>query len=225
MKGLFLSIIFLLSGIYLVEAQNCTFYFPTKTGTTLVTKSYNDKDKLTSTAKSTILELKGDKIKFSVEAYDGKDKLLSKGEYEVGCENGEFAVDMSSFMQGINKDAYKDMEVKMTTKSMSIPANLQAGQKLNDGEITMNVSNQGMTMMNMTTKITNRKVEAMEEISTVAGKFKCAKISYDVETKMMMLIHTKGIQWISQKIGVVRSESYDQKGKLLSYSVLSSLTE
>ncbi len=225
MKGLFLSIIFLLSGIYLVEAQNCTFYFPTKTGTVLVTKSYNDKDKLTSTAKSTILELKGDKIKFSTEAYDGKDKLLSKGEYEVGCENGEFAVDMNSFMQGVNKDAYKDMEVKMTTKSMSIPANLQTGQKLNDGEITMNVSNQGMTMMNMVTKITNRKVDAIEEITTSAGKFNCAKIIYDVETKMMMLIHTKGVQWISQKVGVVRSESYDQKGKLMGYSVLASITQ
>jgi hypothetical protein len=89
----------------------------------------------------------------------------------------------------------------------------------------MNVSNQGMTMMNMVTKISNRKVDAMEEITTPAGKFNCAKISYDVETKMMMLIHMKGIQWISQKVGVVRSESYDQKGKLVGYSVLASITQ
>jgi hypothetical protein len=77
----------------------------------------------------------------------------------------------------------------------------------------------------MSTKITNRKVEILEEITTPAGKYKCAKITYDMEMKMGMVIKLKGVEWISQKVGIVRSESYDQKGKLMSYSVLSSFTE
>lgn len=221
MKRIFLTVGAILAGICLVEAQNCTYYFPVKVGASLVTKHYNDKDKLTSTTKSKVTEQTGNKVKFKAESYDSKDKLLSSGDYEVRCENNEFVMDMNSYF---NTDAYKNMEVKVDSKAMSIPSSLNAGQKLNDGEINVTISNPGMNMI-ISTKITNRKVEALEEITTPAGKYKCAKITYDIETKMGMVIKTKGVEWISQKVGIVRSESYDQKGKLMSYSVLSSFSE
>jgi len=212
-------------GVVILPAQECTYYFPVKVGATLETKSYNDKDKPVSIAKSIVIEHSGNKIKFSSEVSDNKGKSISKGNYEIRCENNEVFLDMSMYLQGVNKDAYPGMDVKVESKSMSIPAVLAVGQKLNEGEITMKVSNQGFQIMNNSTRIFNRKVEALEDITTPAGTFKCAKITYEVETKIMGLIRTKGIQWISSKVGVVKTESYDQKGKLSGYTILTSYTE
>lgn len=213
----------MLGSAFILQAQDCTFYFPVKKGTTTEMKSYSGKDKLTGSSKSKVIEQSADKVKFSSEVFDDKGKSLSSGEYEVQCKNGEYVIDMNSFLKGIDKSAYKDMDVKIEASEMTIPAKLTAGQKLNDGQVTMKVSNQFMTIVNMTVKILNRQVVSFEDITTPAGTFKCAKITYDVEMKMMGTTRTKVTEWLSEKVGVVRSETYDQKGKLAGYTVLTSI--
>jgi hypothetical protein len=215
----------LLSGMFVLNAQDCTFYFPVKVGATTEVKNYSAKDKLTGSVKSKVIEQSASKIKFSNEVFDDKGKSLSSGEFEVQCKNGEYVMDMNSFLKGVDKNAYKDMDVKIEASEMTIPAKLQVGQQLKDGQIKMKISNQIMTIMNMTVKIMNRKVESFEDITTPAGTFKCAKITYDMESKVMGTVRTKVIEWLSEKVGVVRSETYDQKGKLSGYSVLSAITQ
>ena len=77
-----------------------------------------------------------------------------------------------------------------------------------------------MSMMNMTTKVYNRKVEAIEKITTEAGTFECYKITYDVFTDAMIDINTKGIDWIARDVGTVRTENYNKNGKLTGYTEL-----
>jgi hypothetical protein len=48
--------------------------------------------------------------------------------------------------------------------------------------------------------------------------------TYDAK-KMIFTIRSKGIEWISQKAGLVKSEAYSEKGKLQSYTLLTSLKE
>ena len=79
--------------------------------------------------------------------------------------------------------------------------------------------------MNMSVRISNRKVEAQEDITTPAGTFKCFKITYDVDSKVIFKTQGKGVEWISQQVGTVRTESHDSKGKMLSYSLLSEIKE
>ena len=75
-------------------------------------------------------------------------------------------------------------------------------------------------MMNMTTTVHNRKVEAVERVTTEAGTFECFKVSYDVMTDAMIDIRTKGIEWIAKDVGAVRTETYNKNGKLTGYSEL-----
>jgi hypothetical protein len=219
------SAIILLASLISTQAQDCTFYFPVKAGSTMEMKNYNAKDKVIGSSKSVVKEKIGNTIKFSSEAFDDKEKSLGQGDYEVRSENGEFVIDMNSYLRGIKMTDYKDMDVKIDTKALTLPSNLQPGLKLNDGEITMKVASSGFTVMNMTTKITNRKVEGYEDITTPAGTFKCVKISADVESKMMFKVTTKTVEWISQQVGVVRTESRDSKDKIQGYSVLTSYKE
>ena len=208
-----------------VNAQDCTYYFPVKVGATREMKSYNGKDKLVSSVISKILENKGNAIKFENEVFNEKGKSLSKGELEVKCENGEFVVDMKSYMSSVDLSKYQGMDVKVDAKNMTIPSKLTPGQKLNDGEITVKIGTGSFTMMTMTIKITNRVVVGYEDMTTPAGTFKCVKITSDMDGKMMVKIKSKVTEWLSEKVGVVRSESKDDDGKISSYSVLTAVNQ
>lgn len=208
---------------FILQAQDCTFYFPSKVGTTMEMKHYNAKDKLTATSKTTIIGKTGNSIKFTSEFWDEKDTRKSSGEYEVHCKNGDFIVDMSAFTRTMNLEAYKDMDVSVESDEMSIPASLQPGMKLSDGEVRIKISNKGIAIMNMTVKIYNRVVAAKEDITTPAGTFSCYRITYDVDSKVIFKTQYKGVEWLSQTAGMVRTESHDTKGKMLAYSVLSEI--
>ena len=53
-----------------------------------------------------------------------------------------------------------------------------------------------------------------ERISTTAGKFDCLKISYLKRTKVLLKSTTHRInEWYAEGIGLVKSESFDMKGK------------
>jgi len=77
-----------------------------------------------------------------------------------------------------------------------------------------------MTVMNITIAITNRKVEAVENVTTPAGTFECYKISYDIDTKMMFTVKVKGVEWYAKNVGLVKSESYSTDGKLMGSNLL-----
>ena len=66
----------------------------------------------------------------------------------------------------------------------------------------------------------DRKVEKREDITTSAGTFNCIVISQTISTKMMVRIKASSKECYAENVGMVRSESYNKKGKLLGYSEL-----
>jgi len=203
-----------------LQAQDCTFYFPTKKGTSLELKTYNAKDKVTGTSKSNIVESTATSVKFNTEVLDSKGNSVSKGDYEVKCAGGEFVVDMKSYLQNVDMSKYKGMEMTVDARNMSIPSKLQAGQRLNDGEVDLKFQ-----FMTISVKIYNRIVAGFEDITTPAGKFKCAKITANIDSKTVLTMKSKSVEWISEKVGVVRSENYNTSDKLLGYTVLTAITQ
>lgn len=224
MRSFFLFILVVLF-VYMLPAQECSSYFPFKEGTKMEQKSYSDKDKVTSTTKSTITNKKisGSNIEISVKAevYDEKDKLTGSPAYTVKCENGTLLIDMRSMMSEEQLKSFQNAQVKIEGDNLDIPPNPSAGQKLKDGTITVSMSSEGgPTLMNLRIAVTNRKAEGTESITTPAGTFECVKISYDVETKMLFPIRTHAVEWYAKNTGMVRSETYNAKGKLQGYTVL-----
>lgn len=208
-------------------SQDCTEFYPVKAGANWETQNYDAKDKLQGIAVSKILAYNatanGYQIEIETENFDGKSKPISKSKYQMSCADGIFLFDMSSFIDPTTMESYKEMEVAMDTKNMEYPSVLSAGMSLNDASLTMTVSNQGIKMMTLTIFITNRKVESYEDITVPAGTFKAYKISNDSETKMMFKVKTHTVQyWVPGK-GVVRTENYNDKGKLTDYSVMSKI--
>jgi len=218
---LFMFSVLSLTGLY---AQNCEGYFPVKSGAFIETKNYDAKGKLTGTNQQTILSVQplaaGLSLKVKSEQFDNKEKLTYSQELGMRCENGVFYMDMKNFLDPATMGGMKDMEMSVDGLDLEYPNVLQVGQTLKDGEINISFISGGMPLMKMSVKMYNRKVEALESVTTPAGTFECYKLSYDMDVKSIMKMTVKATQWVSRNVGAVKSESYDKNGKMVGYSLL-----
>jgi hypothetical protein len=220
-----LTFLFLVA-VFALKAQECKVYIPATIGTETDLTMYDKKDKPTSFMKHKLMDIKqsGDTTIYYVHAIttDEKGKNPVEGDFKYKCVGETFFIDMNTFMDPKTMEAYKDMQMKMTTDNIVIPALLETGQKLKDGFVKMEIL-AGAFPITMKVDIINRKVEGFEDATTSAGTFSCVKISEDVLGNFGFVktnFHT--LTWYSANVGTVRSETYKQ-GKLESYMVLTGI--
>jgi len=207
--------------------SQCNVYFPLQQGMSWTYESYNASDKLTGKNEMTVKEFNstdnGYEAIVSSVIYDNKGKKISSGELTYTCENGTVFVDMRKFVPEQQLSAMGSYEMEITSDNLEIPSDLKEGQSLKDGTITLTASNAPIPM-SIEVRITDRVVKAKEDITVPAGDFGCYKIisSSKMNMKMGMSINNeyRSVQWYAENVGMVRSESYDQNGKLTGYSVL-----
>jgi hypothetical protein len=228
MKQLLLIAVFCYSSIAALIAQDCPMYYPDKENTQMEYKQYDKKGGLSGSSVQKITGIKksagSTEVAVSAESFDAKGKSLGTANLKARCEGGIFYVDMSNYLNQQSTDAYKDMEMSVEGGSLEMPSGMKAGDMLKDGDMKMAFSSGGMNVMNMAITITNRKVEAVESLTTPAGTFDCYKISYDIATKMMGInVKMKGIEWYAKGVGMVKSESYNKDAKLQGSTLLTSL--
>ena len=121
---------------------------------------------------------------------------------------------------------FDDMEMGFGDGFMDIPKNMYPGQKLNDVNFSMKTKASGAAMT-IITNLTERKVGAKEKITTPAGTFECMSITGVRKSSMKVMGISKNMGkpttetiWYSPGIGMVKSENYDEKGKLETSQVL-----
>ena len=221
---LIVSIVLIASTLY---AQNCESYFPQEVGKKYIYTDYNKKDKVTGFSEKTVLEKNnitgGVEVKISETSKDKDGKNPSTSEYTIKCENGIFTADMESYLNKEQMKAYEGMDVVVDADNLTIPENAKAGDALNSGKVVATISNEGMQIMTMTVNVTDRKVDAIESITTKAGTFECLKITSSIEIKTIMVFRTTTTEWYVKNIGIVKSELYSKSGKLISKTVLTGI--
>ena len=226
MKKLTILISIMLFGIIL-QAQNCESYFPQKIKKKYIYTDYNKKDKVIGSSEKTVLEKNnisgGVEVKISETSKDKDGDNPSTNEYTIKCENGVFTMDMESYLNQEQMKAYEGMDVAVDADNLTIPENAKAGDALNSGKVVATISNEGMQIMTMTVNISDRKVEAIESITTSAGTFECLKITSTVELKTILVFRTTVTEWHTKGVGIVKSESYSKSGKLISKTVLTGM--
>ncbi len=225
LKGL--AFIFILSIPYKSWAQSdCNPYFLLKEGRKWTSANYNAKDKYQGKQSYEVLSLEEESdgkliANVMLISYDKKDKVVMEKEVEFTCKDGVVEIDMSKYIPEETMEGFKNMDVEMEFEAITIPENLEVGQYLEDGGVNMTIS--GPMQMNMEIKIQDRKVMAKENIEVPAGTYEAWKINSIMKLDMMMTRETKIVEWIAKNVGVVRSEQYDKKGKLNSYTVLTEI--
>lgn len=206
-------------------------FFPTKEGTVLIYKTFDKKDKETSMVKDTIKQVNvaGNNmdITYLCESFDPKEKMVFKEEITIHKKGDILYFDMSKFM---NKAAFQQngeipADVQVTGNNMEIPSNPKPGDLLPDAYVEMTLK-MGFVNMKMSAKMTNRKVESIEEITVKAGTFTCYKFTSDVlAIAMGIKTNIQSVEWYAKGVGTIKSESYDKNGKLQSYTELVELQQ
>lgn len=223
MKNLLFITILLFA--YSAFAQtDCRPYVPLDKGTKWELTSYNEKGKELGKISSELLDKveSGNTVTFKIRSVstDDKGKTTFSNEYEAYCKNGKFEFNMAFKMDGSTMQAYQDMDMKVDASDLEIPSmNEKPGTTLPDGTLTVSIGN----ILNMSVNIVDRKIEAKETIITPAGSFDCLVLTQTVNTKMLVKIEASSKEWYAEGVGMVRSESYNKKGKLSGYSELTKL--
>ncbi len=207
--------------------NNCESFFPNEVGTKWELTNYDAKDKVTSKSLSQLTGIKnvadGMEATINIEIFDDKNKSLNKGDVIMKCTQDKFLMDMSNMFPKDQFNGMNDVSIEISDQYMEFPSNPVAGQTLPDDESTMTVSMNGMTIMSMKMKTTNRKVEGTETITTPAGTYNCVKYSSDTEVSSTMFkSKSKSTMYMAKNVGMVKMESYDDKGKLQTKQLLTS---
>ena len=223
-KSYFVFFVFVFVSLAHIEAQDCKLYFTDRVGSIREMTSYDAKDKVTGkiiqevTSKNATAN--GVKVGIKTTIFDEKNAQVNSMGMEIVCENNVFKIDMSEYLSEM-LNAYKDMELEFSGDNMAFPSKMSVGDKLDDASMNLKVRTGGMQIMNMDVTISNRIVEAKDKITTPAGTFDCYRISYDTQSKTKIInVTTSSTEWIADGVGVVKTESFNKKGKMMSYSLL-----
>lgn len=215
-------------GFGTAKAQECDAYFPVQNGASFEITHYDAKDKVSSVVATQIVEKSRDGgvlvVTATATSTDAKGKNANTFSYDVTCGGGDFKLDMRSMGMSNQMQGVEGIEMKMESEDMVFPRNMSVGTSLPDAHLHMTGSMNGMTIMNTSIAITNRKVTAKENMTTPAGTFSCVVVEEDSETKMMgMTIAGHSKSWYALGVGMVRTES-SSKGKPSGYSVLTKIS-
>jgi hypothetical protein len=221
-KIIFISVVFFLA--MSVNAQET--FFPTKEGRVLVYKSFNKKDKLSNTIVYTVkhVTVNGSDvdITYQCESMDPHNKLIFNEEITIHQKGDVLYLDMSNFVNkaAFQKNGEMPADVQIKGNKMEIPMNLASGESLPDASVEMSL-NMGLIKMKVSADVTNRKVEAIEDITVQAGTFKCYKISSKINTVSMgFKVQSSNIEWFAKGVGMIKNETYDKNGVLQSHTEL-----
>jgi hypothetical protein len=211
-------------------SQDCTSYFPMVPGAYLEIKHYDQKSKIISTDKIRVNSVDTTETaitgKAEGESFDEKGQALGKRTFLVKCALGTFYINMKSNLDMLAMSQFRGMKMRIESDDLDIPSDPQPGQRLKEGKLHLSLmgeKGQPVPSFNLTVHVYNRKVNGIDTIHTAAGTFDCIRISYDMKTFFLKEIITFGTEWYAKNVGVVRSEVYDLKGKLLGYNLLTSL--
>lgn len=228
MKTIFLIAAILLSGMH-AKAQD--IFFPTKEGTVLEYKSYNEKDRKIGIVRYTVLKTKSEgentDIIYLIESLDRRSNPIFKEEKTIQIKGNKLYVDMSNFISKAALEKAGDIPAEMVTtgNAMEVPSDLKVGDVLPNSTIGINFK-VGFMSIKMGAEVTDRIVESLEKIEVQAGSFEAYKITSKVVANARGIkTNSTATEWLVKGIGMVKSQDHDTNGELNSYIELVSIKE
>ncbi|NAS14397.1 DUF3108 domain-containing protein [Poritiphilus flavus] len=223
MKNVFITLCLIFLGSSYALSQNCSKYYLIEENATFQYTMYGKNGKSDGTIDYRVSDVNSDgsvtHAKMNMKVKDKKGKKVAESSYNLSCSGDKVTIDFESLLNSDMMAQFQDMEVEVTGTDIELPNELNVGQALPDASVSMQVA-AGVTNINMTVDMVNRKVEKKETLTTPAGTFECYVIYSDNKTKMMMERNFPSRMWLTEGVGMVKTENYNQGGKLVSSTVL-----
>lgn len=226
MKRLFF--ILFLSVVTTYGFAQCNAYYVLKKGTSWQVSNFNAKGKFQGKTIQKVIEYKstsnGFEATLEVISEDDKGEQFMAGTTSLTCEDGVVYFNLEDMLPDETMKSIESFNVSVDGTNMELPNNMKVGQALKDAQLTMNVDATPLKMK-FIVNVTDRKVEAEETLKVPAGSFDCYKITQKIYTKTMVKVESNTVEWYAKGVGMVKSETYNKKGKLAGYSLLTAYNE
>lgn len=202
----------------------CSKYYPLEEGTTFQYTNYDKKGKMTGSIDYTTTNYRKEAgleiITMKVNTKDKKGEETVDFYYDISCDGTGISIDFKSLGNMGMLQQFEDMETEVTGTNVIIPNNLSVGQKLPDSEMKMKISMASISM-NVDVITKDRKVISEEKMSTPAGSYDCLVLQSTTESNVLgkKMSYTTS-SWIAEGVGMVKQESFDDKGNLMNSSEL-----
>lgn len=222
----------LIYSLFLVSStalsQNCSKYYPMEEGTSFQYTMTNKKGKTEGITDYSITNVENTggvtTATMNMKFTDEKGKEILVSDYKLSCTGDVVKIDYNSLVPAQMMKQYTDMGVEMEISGTDIelPNNLSVGQGLDDANVAMSIKMPGMNM-NIKVDQLNRIVEKKESVNTPAGTYECYVITQDNVSETMGVKQTMQSKlWLAEGVGMVKQETYNKKGDLMSKSELTS---
>lgn len=222
----------LIYSLFLVSStalsQNCSKYYPMEEGTSFQYTMTNKKGKTEGITDYSITNVENTggvtTASMNMKFTDEKGKEIFVSDYKLSCTGDVVKIDYNSLVPAQMMKQYTDMGVEMEISGTDIelPNNLSVGQGLDDANVAMSIKMPGMNM-NIKVDQLNRIVEKKESVTTPAGTYECYVITQDNVSETMGVKQTMQSKlWLAEGVGMVKQETYNKKGDLMSKSELTS---
>tara|TARA_R110000851_G_scaffold262879_2_gene415386 strand:+ start:1667 stop:2359 length:693 start_codon:yes stop_codon:yes gene_type:complete len=222
----------LIYSLFLVSStalsQNCSKYYPMEEGTSFQYTMTNKKGKTEGITDYSITNVENSggvtTATMNMKFTDEKGKEILVSDYKLSCTGDVVKIDYNSLVPAQMMKQYTDMgmEMEISGTDIELPNNLSVGQGLDDANVAMSIKMPGMNM-NIKVDQLNRIVEKKESVTTPAGTYECYVITQDNVSETMGVKQTMQSKlWLAEGVGMVKQETYNKKGDLMSKSELTS---
>jgi hypothetical protein len=216
------------------QVTTCPSLASIPVGRELSYKTFDDRNRLTQTQNlivaSNRIEAGYQTVYMDEDLLDARGRLIAKGEFVIRCQNDVLFFDMTRMIPSEALRGAETMEIRSDQSLLRLPVELMPGQLLPQGSTSVEVGPEASgSLMTLDFSIGNRRVESEVEIETPAGAFPATLIHQRSTARSKVLLLRKTWEydekvWYDLSMGLmIRTELYDLKGKLKTYTVLSRL--
>ncbi|WP_210464624.1 TapB family protein [Rufibacter roseolus] len=139
-------------------------------------------------------------------------------EYHIRCVNDTVYLDAMLLLREQVMKAFEGKDFDFTPVDIAYPQQMKIGQKLPDGKLGVKVRSSSVNITQISMVATDRKVEAIEKVTTPAGTFDCYKITYNYEVNLdAMGLPLRDVfkveEYFSLEHGLIKCQYYNKRGK------------
>jgi len=237
MKKFFISALSILACTGMIHAQNdCSYLFPQTKGTSMTTKCYDANGNLLGTTNYMVSDENQNNLSSSSEIVysmtDTQGNVVNTGTIENTCNAGNVYIKTESKSDMGEATRMLSANINLMGSYLDYPDTYNPMDPFNgafdrtEADLTLKVKDSNVKPVKV--RIYDRNFEKNEPINVPAGTFDASKISYMVEVNNENDNTTKkfkNVEWYSLGKGIVRAESYDDKGNLVDYTVMTAMNE
>ncbi len=206
-----------------LSAQESEPYYCATPGKVLSFNNYDKKEQLSGSYTMRVDKCEGDmnngSVSYTYLFYDEDGKPLFGDKNDVVMDVTIVNGVTSSKMHDMKK-ASKTQDLFSKGDASHIPAELKVGMTIKDGYISVHVNN-----FKSSVSVSNRKVTEEKDITVEAGTYHCFLVEEDQTNTVLGFDKKFKIKtWYAKNLGNIRQEVYDRKGKLISYQILTKVS-